>query len=202
MHPSLWCDDGIGKKEDKEYELWVHTSCIRTRYCIQSIEKELSQPKQYSGLVQMAIFHRKFVIFDDDIIMWEHHFCLDLLAPCVSGFPFRHQQITRIQGSKTNCVFLSLLPQHKIIQKTMVVRIRLQRFGRHDRPFYRIVAADARAKRDGRFLEMVSQIKGHGSSSSQESSSSFNASIYWYPLSSSSSCSSFLPIKSLVVTTP
>jgi len=37
----------------------------------------------------------------------------------------------------------------------MVVRLRLQRFGRHDRPFYRIVAADSRAKRDGRFIERV-----------------------------------------------
>lgn len=38
----------------------------------------------------------------------------------------------------------------------MVVRLRLQRFGRHDRPFYRIVAADSRAPRDGRFIERVS----------------------------------------------
>lgn len=37
----------------------------------------------------------------------------------------------------------------------MVVRIRLQRFGRHDRPFYRIVAADSRSPRDGRFIELV-----------------------------------------------
>ncbi len=38
----------------------------------------------------------------------------------------------------------------------MVVRIRLQRFGRHDQPFYRIVAADSRSPRDGRFIELVS----------------------------------------------
>ncbi|TFJ82261.1 hypothetical protein NSK_006381 [Nannochloropsis salina CCMP1776] len=37
----------------------------------------------------------------------------------------------------------------------MVVRLRLQRFGRHDRPFYRIVAADSRAPRDGRFIERL-----------------------------------------------
>lgn len=37
----------------------------------------------------------------------------------------------------------------------MVVRIRLARWGRRNRPFYRIVAADARAKRDGRFLETL-----------------------------------------------
>ena len=36
-----------------------------------------------------------------------------------------------------------------------MVKIRLQRFGSAKRPFYRIVAADALAKRDGRFLEIV-----------------------------------------------
>ena len=38
----------------------------------------------------------------------------------------------------------------------MVVRLRLQRFGQKNRPFYRMVAADARAPRDGKFLEIVS----------------------------------------------
>lgn len=37
----------------------------------------------------------------------------------------------------------------------MAVHLRLQRFGAKKRPYYRIVAADARAKRDGRFLEQV-----------------------------------------------
>ncbi|KAF0852270.1 mitochondrial ribosomal protein S16 (bS16m) [Andalucia godoyi] len=37
----------------------------------------------------------------------------------------------------------------------MVVRLRLARIGRHDLPFYRIVAADARAPRDGKFLEQL-----------------------------------------------
>ncbi len=36
-----------------------------------------------------------------------------------------------------------------------MVKLRLQRFGSAKRPFYRIVAADALAKRDGRFLEIV-----------------------------------------------
>ena len=40
----------------------------------------------------------------------------------------------------------------------MVVRLRLQRFGRKHSPFYRMVAADARAPRDGRFLEIVSRL--------------------------------------------
>uniref|UniRef100_A0A7S0C1J3 Ribosomal protein S16 n=1 Tax=Proboscia inermis TaxID=420281 RepID=A0A7S0C1J3_9STRA len=37
----------------------------------------------------------------------------------------------------------------------MVVRLRLQRFGRTHSPFYRMVAANARAPRDGKFLEIV-----------------------------------------------
>ena len=37
----------------------------------------------------------------------------------------------------------------------MPVRIRLQRFGRRNLPFYRIVVADSRAPRDGRFIEKL-----------------------------------------------
>jgi small subunit ribosomal protein S16 len=37
----------------------------------------------------------------------------------------------------------------------MTVRIRLQRHGAKKRPFYRIVAADKRSKRDGRFIEQL-----------------------------------------------
>ena len=37
----------------------------------------------------------------------------------------------------------------------MVVRLRLQRFGRTHSPFYRMVAAHSKAPRDGRFLEIV-----------------------------------------------
>lgn len=37
----------------------------------------------------------------------------------------------------------------------MSVKIRLQRHGKKNKPFYWIVAADARAKRDGRYLEKL-----------------------------------------------
>lgn len=37
----------------------------------------------------------------------------------------------------------------------MVVRIRLSRGGSKKRPFYRVVAADQRAPRDGRFIEKL-----------------------------------------------
>ncbi|MCK6505343.1 30S ribosomal protein S16 [Myxococcota bacterium] len=36
-----------------------------------------------------------------------------------------------------------------------MVRLRLTRFGRKKRPYYRIVAADSRSPRDGRHLEML-----------------------------------------------
>jgi small subunit ribosomal protein S16 len=37
----------------------------------------------------------------------------------------------------------------------MAVTIRLARFGAKKRPFYRIVVADSRAPRDGRFLDRI-----------------------------------------------
>ncbi len=37
----------------------------------------------------------------------------------------------------------------------MAVRIRLQRKGRKKRPFYRVVVADSRTARDGRFIERL-----------------------------------------------
>lgn len=37
----------------------------------------------------------------------------------------------------------------------MSVKLRLTRIGRHQNPFYRIVAADSRASRDGRFIEQI-----------------------------------------------
>jgi small subunit ribosomal protein S16 len=37
----------------------------------------------------------------------------------------------------------------------VAVRIRLTRAGRHKRPFYRIVVADSRMPRDGRFIEIL-----------------------------------------------
>lgn len=37
----------------------------------------------------------------------------------------------------------------------MAVKIRLARHGRHKRPFYRIVVADSRTPRDGKFIEIL-----------------------------------------------
>lgn len=37
----------------------------------------------------------------------------------------------------------------------MAVKLRSQRMGSKKRPFYRVVAADSRSPRDGRFLEII-----------------------------------------------
>lgn len=37
----------------------------------------------------------------------------------------------------------------------MAVKIRLKRMGQKKRPFYRVVVADSRAPRDGRFIEEI-----------------------------------------------
>jgi len=36
----------------------------------------------------------------------------------------------------------------------MSVRIRLKRMGTHKKPYYRLVVADSRSPRDGRFIEV------------------------------------------------
>jgi small subunit ribosomal protein S16 len=36
-----------------------------------------------------------------------------------------------------------------------LVKIRLTRLGAHKRPFYRIIVADAKARRDGPFIEII-----------------------------------------------
>lgn len=38
---------------------------------------------------------------------------------------------------------------------TMAVKIRLKRMGQKKAPFYRVVVADARSPRDGRFIEEI-----------------------------------------------
>lgn len=46
----------------------------------------------------------------------------------------------------------------------MAVKIRLARMGSKKRPYYRIVAADARSPRDGRFLERLGTYDPHAES--------------------------------------
>jgi ribosomal protein S16 len=37
----------------------------------------------------------------------------------------------------------------------MAVKIRLKRMGAHKKPFYRVVVADSRSPRDGKFIEEI-----------------------------------------------
>jgi small subunit ribosomal protein S16 len=41
------------------------------------------------------------------------------------------------------------------VKETMAVKIRLRRMGQKKAPFYRIVVADSRSPRDGRFIEEI-----------------------------------------------
>jgi len=36
-----------------------------------------------------------------------------------------------------------------------MVKLRLQRFGNHKRPYYRVVASDSKQPRDGKFLDIL-----------------------------------------------
>lgn len=40
-------------------------------------------------------------------------------------------------------------------EKEMAVKLRLMRMGAKKKPFYRVVAADSRTKRDGKYIELV-----------------------------------------------
>jgi small subunit ribosomal protein S16 len=60
----------------------------------------------------------------------------------------------KILDSKVNYVIMI----KEIIKRSvldMAVKLRLQRFGAHKNPYYRIVAADSKSPRDGRFIEVV-----------------------------------------------
>ncbi|MDO5330618.1 MAG: 30S ribosomal protein S16 [Bacillota bacterium] len=54
----------------------------------------------------------------------------------------------------------------------MSVKIRLTRIGRHKDPFYRIVAADSRFARDGRYIEQIGtfdpSVKENGANINEE----------------------------------
>jgi small subunit ribosomal protein S16 len=47
------------------------------------------------------------------------------------------------------------LPARLFKEKNMAVKIRLTRMGKKKKPFYRIVAANSEAPRDGKFLDVV-----------------------------------------------
>lgn len=60
-------------------------------------------------------------------------------------------EIVELKEKKSN--FASSIKKQKTF--IMPTRIRLQRFGKKNKPFYHIVVADGRAPRDGRFIENI-----------------------------------------------
>jgi small subunit ribosomal protein S16 len=55
----------------------------------------------------------------------------------------------------TACLMLKFCVFHSIFKGLSMVVIRLARGGSKKRPFYNVVAADSRNRRDGRFIERV-----------------------------------------------
>lgn len=59
----------------------------------------------------------------------------------------------------------------------MPVKIRLQRHGKKGKPFYHIVSADSRAKRDGRFIEKIGTYNPNTNPATIELS--LERAVYW-----------------------
>ena len=59
----------------------------------------------------------------------------------------------------------------------MATKIRLQRFGRKDYPFYQIVIADSRAPRDGRFIERIGSYNPNTNPATIDLK--FDRALYW-----------------------
>jgi len=66
-------------------------------------------------------------------------------------------QIGKLTGVAAWCIMSRNVVQGGLIQARVMVKIRLQRVGARNRPIYRVVAADARAPRDGAFIEIIGQ---------------------------------------------
>jgi len=65
------------------------------------------------------------------------------------GFPFQNPFLWGISNLSIENKYF------RIGGERLAARIRLQRFGRKNRPFYRVVVADSRAARDGKFIEKL-----------------------------------------------
>jgi small subunit ribosomal protein S16 len=70
---------------------------------------------------------------------------------CVPGVAGNMPALPRLEIFHGAALFFRTPTQASI----MAVAIRLRREGAKDRPFYRIVVADSRTRRDGRFIDMV-----------------------------------------------
>lgn len=61
----------------------------------------------------------------------------------------------------------------------MALRIRLQRHGNKHRPFYRVVVAEAAARRDGRFVELLGTYDPQNKADEKQSSLKLDRVDYW-----------------------
>ena len=61
----------------------------------------------------------------------------------------------------------------------MALKIRLQRHGASHRPFYRMVVAEAAARRDGRFVEVLGTYEPQASNPGNELSVKLDRVDYW-----------------------
>ena len=59
----------------------------------------------------------------------------------------------------------------------MATKIRLQRFGRKGMPIYRIVIADSRAPRDGKFIERIGSYNPNTNPATIDLK--FDRALYW-----------------------
>ena len=65
----------------------------------------------------------------------------------------------------------------------MAVKLRLVRMGKKKQPTYRVVAADSRSPRDGRFLEIVGTYAPRGASTAEVAPKShFTPAAYSFPV--------------------
>jgi small subunit ribosomal protein S16 len=60
-----------------------------------------------------------------------------------------------VKGDVSECPFNIKRRNHILEVKEMAVKIRLRRMGQKKAPFYRIIVADSRSPRDGRFIEEI-----------------------------------------------
>ena len=61
----------------------------------------------------------------------------------------------------------------------MALKVRLQRYGSSHRPFYRMVVAEASARRDGRFVEIVGTYEPQAKRASDEINLKLDRIDYW-----------------------
>lgn len=76
------------------------------------------------------------------------------MAPDVERRTCRLEELEG-EGHRASAVEQILIIILGVIQTKMAVRIRMTRMGTKKKPFYRIVAADSEAPRDGKFIEIL-----------------------------------------------